>query len=109
MLKDVEGTVKSFFCFAFLEFLRGTMNGNILEKFIREALSNVSPSILNELVANGSTSKVTTQPSCTAHELADGEEVVLDIKKQDFTAAQLLQPRKPKEKATDAQNTFNVS
>ena len=57
------------------------MNGNILEKFIREALSNVSPTILNELVANGSTSKVTTQPSCTAHELADGEEVVLDIKK----------------------------
>ena len=57
------------------------MNGNILEKFIREALRNVSPSILNELVANGSTSKVTTQPSCTAQELADGEEVVLDMKK----------------------------
>ena len=57
------------------------MNGNILEKFIREALSNVSPSILNELVANGSTCKVTTQPSWTAQELADGEEVVLDMKK----------------------------
>ena len=68
MLKDLEGTVKSFFCFAFLELLSGTMNGNTLEKFIREALSNVSPSILNELVANGSTSKVTTQPSCTAQE-----------------------------------------
>lgn len=57
------------------------MNGNTLEKFIREALSNVSPSILNELEANGSTSKVTTQPSCTAQELADAEEVVLDMKK----------------------------
>ena len=56
------------------------MNGNTLETFIREALSNVSPSILNELEANGSTSKVTTQPSCTAQELADGEEVVLDMK-----------------------------
>ena len=57
------------------------MNGNTLEKFITEALSNVSPSILNELVANGSTCKVTTQPSWTAQELADGEEVVLDMKK----------------------------
>ena len=70
------------------------MNGNILEKFIREALNNVSPSILIELVANGVTSKVTTQPSCTAQELANGEKVVLDMEKQDFTATQLLQPRK---------------
>ena len=86
------------------------MAGNVLENIIREALSNISPNILQGLMAKASTSKGTASLEQQSHDQAEGEdEVVLDVKEDNFSAAQLLQPRKATVKGTNAQNTFNVS
>ena len=86
------------------------MAGYVLENIIREALSNISPNILQGLMAKASTSKGTAALKQQSHDQADrDDEVVLDLKEDNFTAAQLLQPRKATVKGTDAQNTFHVS
>lgn len=88
------------------------MAGNVLENIIREALSNISPNILQGLMAKASTSKGTASLEQQSHDQAEGEDdvsVVLDVKEDNFSAAQLLQPRKATVKGTNAQNTFNVS